>query len=483
MEERPDRETSVPEDPEAYPSGLITKDGVPAFSEADWQMTPKAVRLFVLRLAALGVELEKLREEVERLRAMMRSDSSNSDKPPSSDSPYKRKAKGKGWKKRGAKKGHRGYRQQMLEPTKSEAVLPVQCPCGGREFTELKPYHTHQVIELPEIQMEVTHFVLHEGRCVECGRLQKAELPAGTHSGYGPRLTAFAAELGGIQGNSRATVRDLFRSVLRIPISNGAIQKMIYRVSEAIRPHYEAIGRQARCAPVNHVDETSWFKQGALQWLWVMANATVAFFLVHPHRSKEAFLELIDDWVGILVSDGYGLYRQWVELRQSCLAHLIRKAKGLAESADPHIARFGRKMAGELGRLCQMAHAPPTVGYWRAWYARFTHLVSEHQGRKDAAGSFARRLLGEMESLWVFIEIEGVEPTNNRAERALRYGVLWRKRSQGTQSDRGNRWVERILSLRQTCRLRGKPTYPVLVEATEAYFRGHSPDLAWIAQH
>jgi len=85
-----------------------------------------------------------------------------------------------------------------------------------------------------------------------------------------------------------------------------------------------------------------------------------------------------------------------VELRQSCLAHLIRKAKGLAESADPEIARFGRKMAGELGRLGHMAHAPPTVGYWRAWYARFTHLVSEHQGGKDAAGSFARPLLGEM---------------------------------------------------------------------------------------
>jgi len=258
--------------------------------------------------------------------------------------------------------------------------------------------------------MEVAHFVFHEGCCVECGRLQKAELPAGTHRGYGPRFTAFAAELGGIQGKSRATVRDLFRWVLRIPISNGAIQKIIYRVSEAIRPHYEAIGRQARCAPVNHVVETSWFKQGGLQWLWVMANATVAF------------LELMDDWVGILVSDGYGLYRQWVELRQSCLARLIGKAKGLAESADPEIARFGRKMAGELGRLCHMAHAPPTVGYWRAWYARFTHLVSEHQGGKDAAGSFARRLLGEMESLWVLIEVEGVEPTNNRAERAQSLG-------------------------------------------------------------
>jgi transposase len=108
MEQGPDRETSVLQGPEACPCGLITKDGVPAFSEPDWQLTPKAVRLFVLRLVALGVELEQLRGEVERLRAMIRSDSSNSDKPPSSDSPYKRKAKDKRGKKRGAKKGHRG---------------------------------------------------------------------------------------------------------------------------------------------------------------------------------------------------------------------------------------------------------------------------------------------------------------------------------------------------------------------------------------
>ena len=108
MKQRPDRETSMLQDPEACPCGLITEDGVPAFSEADWQLTPKAVRLFVLRLAALGVGLEKLREEVERLRAMIRSDSSNSDKPPSSDSPYKTKAKDKGGKKRGGEEGTSG---------------------------------------------------------------------------------------------------------------------------------------------------------------------------------------------------------------------------------------------------------------------------------------------------------------------------------------------------------------------------------------
>jgi transposase len=110
-------------------------------------------------------------------------------------------------------------------------------------------------------------------------------------------------------------------------------------------------------------------------------------------------------------------------------------------------------------------------------------LVAQHIHRKDEAGSFARRLLTEMDSLIVFLYEPGVEPTNNRAERALRFGVLWRKRSQGTDSEKGDRWVERVLSLRQTCWLHGRPTYPILVDAIRSYFTGQPPDLAWIAEH
>ena len=112
-----------------------------------------------------------------------------------------------------------------------------------------------------------------------------------------------------------------------------------------------------------------------------------------------------------------------------------------------------------------MATAPPTGGEWRAWYARLCKLIDQYHDRQDDAGRFARRLLREMDSLWVFLAQHGVEPTNNRAERALRFGVLWRKRSLGTASDKGNHWVERILSLKETCRLHARATYTVLVDA------------------
>jgi len=195
----------------------------------------------------------------------------------------------------------------------------------------------------------------------------------------------------------------------------------------------------------------------------------------------EAFKSLVKDWEGILVSDGYGVYRKWVGLRQTCLSHLIRDARALAERTDPEIARFGKWALSELQRLCHMARETPTHGEWRAFYARLLHLITRHHEREDAAGVFARRLKREIDSLWVFLVQEGVAPTNNHAEQMLRYAVLWRKRSQGTAAEKGDRWVERILSLRQTCRLHSKSTFHVLVDAIGSHFKGQEPDLSWIA--
>jgi transposase len=211
-----------------------------------------------------------------------------------------------------------------------------------------------------------------------------------------------------------------------------------------------------------------------------MASDTVAFYMIHPRRSKEAFAALIDDWEGLLVSDGYGVYQNWVAARQTCVAHLIRTARSLAARLQPDLAACGAWALTELQRLCHMAKAPPTGGAWRAWYARLCRLIDQYHDRQDDAGKFARRLLRERDSLWVFLTQHGVEPTNNRAERALRCGVLWRKRSLGTASDKGNRWVERILSLKETCRLQTRATYTVLVDAITRFFQGHQPDLAWI---
>ena len=174
------------------------------------------------------------------------------------------------------------------------------------------------------------------------------------------------------------------------------------------------------------------------------------------------------------------MYRNWAGKRQACLAHLIREAKGLADRQDPSMAKCGAWTRDELQRLCHMAKAPPCVGEWRAFFARFKRMISIYGERKDDAGKLVRRLEQEMEHLWLFLLESGVSPTNNHAERMLRFAVIWRKRSLGTASERGNRWVERILSLRQTCRIQGRRTFPVLVEAMTAAVQCQAPNVGWI---
>jgi transposase len=456
------------------------------FSEADWLNTPQPVRQYIEMLEQsilqLTAALAELKGRTEKLEEKVNRNSQNSSKPPSSDAPFKKpkREKKKSKKKRGGQKGHPGHRQQLLKPTKVIEVKPEQCNCGNDEFANMKTFYTHQQIELPQIALQVTHNVLYKGRCTQCGTVVSAKLCTDQAFGYGPRMSALIAELSGMQGASRQGVRQFLNSVLGVPISTGTIQKVIDRVSQAALPSYEKIGQMARNDKVGYIDETSWFKAGVLHWLWVMATSSVAFYLVHSNRSREAFNELIKHWRGILVSDNFRVYQNWVEKRQNCLAHFIRKARALSESVDAHVSNFGQQMLTQLQLLCHFAKAPPSVRRWNNFYKRFLLLLITHDEEQNEVGKLARSLASEMDSLWVFLDEHGVEPTNNRAERALRFGVIWRKRCFGSQSDKGARWVERILSLKETCRLKGKASFPVLVDLVQAYFKEQQPDLAWI---
>ena len=339
-------------------SDLLDPVSLPAdlgISAEDWQQTPLSVRLVVRTLL----------KRLEALESRVHQDSSNSSRSPSTDTlstKRQRRTKAAERRKAGAKSGHLGHSQVLLEPTATVALFPETCACGQSGFAALRPYHTHQVIELPVIRPEVTHWMLHQGWCLSCGKLCKAPIPAEHGSGYGPRVTSVVGEMTGIVGASRSAVQDLCASLFGIPLSTGVLQKMVDRVSEAIRPHYTAIGEVARTSPVNYIDETSWLLHGDRQWLWVMANPEVAYFQRHPRRSKAAFIQRIGDWMGILVSAGYLLYHSWQGLRQSCLAHLIRAAKGLAENVNAGIAHFGRRVHAELQRLCHMGTERPSVG-------------------------------------------------------------------------------------------------------------------------
>lgn len=332
--------------------------------QTDWERTPPAVQDYIDRLQQ---QIKTLEKQVDTLQGRVNKTSQTSSKPPSSDSPFdepKRKPR-KSSGKRGGQKGHRGQGPKLLSPTEVHLIEPGPCPCGHGHLVSLAPYYTHQVLELPPIEMDIQHFILHQGSCGSCGRTLKAQIPHEHQAGYGPRLTALVGQLAGTHRRSRRLIQDFCHDVLHIPMSLGAVQKLIDRVSDAILPHYEAIATRARQAPVGYIDETPWYCQNALNWLWTLSTDTVSLYLIHPNRSKEACLDLIDDWQGILVSDGYGVYQDWVNHRPTCLAHLIRTARGLAEKRDPDLAACGRWAKSELQTLCHMAQAPPTVGQWR----------------------------------------------------------------------------------------------------------------------
>ena len=390
---------------------------------------------------------------------------------------------------RGGQKGHKGHGVRRYIPEQVDHLHPTQCSCGCCEFVDEKHSRLHQWVEMPRIEVMVRHFQLWKGRCRHCGKLVKAQLPAGYATGYGPRMTATIGLMHAL-GSTTRQIRSFFESGLfvtkageSIKLPLGMVSKLLGRTSNALKAHYEAIGEVARVAPINHVDETSWPTFGPegkrKNWLWIMVSGLVAFFMVHPHRSEEAFRELIGDWEGFLVSDDYALYRKWdPENRQSCLAHLIRTAKKLSEDPDRDIAKWGARLHKELQRLAQMSKQGPTRGVWQAWVMRIKRLFRTLKERDDNLGNLVLRLYENFPSLYTFLRVHGVEPTNNHAERSLRPAVVRRKVSYGSTDECGLRRIERIFSVVMTCRLNKWSFADLIQEAVRSFLFGEPQDLS-----
>lgn len=448
------------------------------------------------RLVKLVDELRRkivaLEQENLALRERLNRNSTNSNQPPSQDNPFQPPQKpsdsscqpAKAGAQSGGKKSrpyHKSAQQQRLPPDKIVVCRPKPCACGCQEYVDVSE-RVHQWMELVQ-RVEIVHYRLQQGRCARCGRLLKERMPKGRETGYGPGLTAFVATLNAAMGVSWRKLADCLHQVFGAPISAGAIGKCLRRAATAIEPHCEAIGRAVRASPVNHVDETTWRQHGPLGkkllWLWVLVNREAALFRLAPSRKAEEFEALRGDWAGTLVSDDYAVYRKWEHGRQTCLAHLMRQARGFSESGDKETAACGQWILQELSLLVRMSARTPQRE-WQAFRRRFSKWVERYRALSGKAGAFVRRLAGEFDALTTFLRVDGVEPTNNRAERTVRHGVILRKISIGTASEKGQRWIERALALAQTCRVQHKSFFEVMRDALHAHFQKLAPDLGWI---
>ncbi len=457
-------------------------------------------------LQRLGRETERVEERLRKLEAKTRSDSRNSSAPPSADPPKTRQqrraearakakellAKGAGERKAGAQSGHKGSGRKLLAEDQVDEIVdhyPDACDGCGHEFAAEervagRRFGRHQVAELPPIAVVVTEHRTHRLRCAACRAKTTAALSDEIGaSAFGPNLQAATVTLTARNRISRRDMSELARDLFGIGLSIGSVDAICQRASLALTEPHEALVAAVLAGPAVNVDETGWSTAGEQRTLWTATNQRAAIFKVAQDRHRDRLLELIgDDYAGIVGSDRWWAYDHLdCECRQACWQHLkrdfARHADGLAEQQT-----FGQAGLQLTSRLFAVWHAfdehQDRDRLKQAMTPVQTELRSllEHAARKSTRtkyhGRFARNLLKLWPALWTFVSVDGVEPTNNAAERSLRGPVISRRLSHGTRTEDGERFVERALSSSVTCRLQARSLFTYLADLLGAHARG-----------
>lgn len=450
-------------------------------------------------VAQLRAELEALHAQLEQkiqdLTARLKQNSTNSSQPPSKDPPgFQRpsRARGKG-RKTGAQPGHPGATRPLIPVEEVDDVvdvLPKTCDhCVGPLPEAAGPLDPmpirHQSTDLPPPRKPVViERRLHARTCPQCRKVTRAKLPAEAgNSSFGPRLHALVASLTGRFRMSRREAVEYLAAVHGVDISLGSIFALEHAVSAALeRPYLEAL-EAVRDAPVINADETGWPNGNKIKgWLWVAVTTFLTVFHVDRYRSQKAFARFLGCPKGVVGSDRAGAYAH-LENRQVCWSHLTRDFQKFVDRGGAAVA-LGQRLLEEKTRLFSLWHEfkrgtidRPTLRRQAALIqARVFRLVFDGLENKDekAAGVCAK-LLPIWPALWTFLRVEGVEPTNNSSERAVRPAVLWRKACFGSQSDKGATFVSRFLSTAASLRKQSRPLLPFLEEAIRAHWLGLPP--------
>lgn len=454
-------------------------------SEDAWQVTPPEVRQFIALLVAKLAALE----------ARLNQTSQNSSKPPSSDPPSApppptRTPRGKP-KTKGAQPGHPDHQRDLLPMTDVTQVVPIRptccpaCQCAlSDDLTPVEPPRRQQVWEVPLVVPEVTEYQYHTIMCPECQTWVRAERPADVPPGaFGPHVVALIALLHGRYRISNRELVDLLRMVWQLPISLGSVVQLQQVASDALAPAQAEVQAAITDADHVHVDETRWREGHRAPWLWVAVGTVATLFLIQAGRGKQQVQALLGTtFGGRVTSDRLRTYNCLPpDRRQLCWAHLVRNLRGRVEAtgrwqadaadllalAELVLAVWGRFREGDIDRATLRAMLQPIQ---HAMWERV--VVIQHH--PHTLGSLCVDLVPRWEALWTFLAVEGIEPTNNAAERALRPAVLWRKGCYGTQSDGGSRFVERMLTVSATCQQHTQPLLPYLIAAITAVW-AHQP--------
>ena len=439
------------------------------------------------RCAVLEAENARLRERVRELEARLGKDSSNSHKPPSSDSPYKARPPGKkGKRKVGGQPGHKGVTRSWvpLEKVTSRTVVrSPACVCGASLLGIPATTGTwaRQVVEVPTLLPDVIEYVFETVRCPCCSRLNAPDVPPEAATCTGPNLTALAATLVGEYHLSRDAAASLLGSVLSLPICPATVQNCCEQVSAALEAATEEVAESLPASARVHMDETSWKQRKVLHWLWIAVSESVTSFAIHLRRGRHQ----LEAWFptgfqGVVTCDRWRPYETFSR-RQLCWSHLERDLQAIIDAgragtdpatkmmagADDLFATWGRFGDGLLPRADLQRN---TQAYRRTFRTFCARGASQRRDRKWRA--LGRDLLRQWDAVFRFLDEEGVEPTNNTAERGLRAAVLWRRGSQGTRTDEGSTFVERILTATANCRRQARSVRNFLADTLLAHRAG-----------
>jgi len=443
-----------------------------------------------LEVARLLVQLldriAKLEAENRELKARLGLNSSNSSKPPSSDPPnYKRKPPApKTGRSRGGQPGHRRHERPLVPATQVDEVVdcwPPRCevcdaPLVGTDPAPLR----RQVAEVPAIRPHVTEYRLHTLACRRCGGRSTGALPPGVPAGaFGPRLSALVGLLSGVYRLGKRPVRHLLADLFGLSISTGMICKLQWRAAALLGPVYDQLLQYIRTQDV-HLDETGWREDKKRAWLWTAVAPLATIFHVARSRGRDVVDKLLGAaFPHVATCDRWSAYGHlkrvqwcWAHLRRDFQAMLDRGVPGratgeaLLEHSDHLFHWWHRVRDGTLSRATFRTY----VGWLRAAVRDDLECGVACGCAKTAAT--CRALLAHETRLWMFVRHDGVEPTNNVAERTVRHGVLWRKCSGGTDSVAGSRFVERILSVVATCRQQGRNVWDYLTACQGAALEG-----------
>ncbi len=452
-----------------------------------------ALMMLSARLEAQDAQLAALSERVEELEQRLKRDSSNSSLPPSHDPPWlgkRGRSRGTG-RKAGAQPGHVGHGRSLFPMVRVAEVVdhwPQCCRCGhGFGEEEREPggeLARHQVAELPPLAVEISEHRLRRISCPDCGRIVRAELPAGVPRGcFGPKLEAAIASLTVRNRLSRRQLVELMEELFGCPIAVGTIDAILTRTAETLEPVYDELLEQTRMASALNVDETGWYLSGESRTLWGAFSKQTAVLRIAPDRGKQHLHGLIGDgFAGVVGSDRFAAYNSLEpERRQVCWSHLRRDFTFHADLGSGPQEAFG---LDGLEVTWNVFHA------WKQFQQDGDRAALQQQvaaikkqmrpllewgstgKRQRHVHALAKNLLKLWPALWTFADVADVEPTNNAAERGLRAAVIYRKLSFGSRSQGGERTIERLLSVDQTCRLQRRSVYAYLGDALAAKARG-----------